>query len=255
MRITRSIVPNLFTLVNLYMGFTAIVYIANENYEYGAICVLVAAIFDMLDGVVARLIDAASEFGVELDSLCDAVSFGIAPSFMLYKVHFYVYQDIGILLASLPALAGVIRLARFNIKLESLEDKKYFVGLPIPSAALTILTYIMFFHIESHLSEEAKAYLICIVAIVCSLAMVSNIKFANLPRYSLNYIKNNKFSFSVFNLAILAVAISKGFLIFPLMLLYIFLSSLLHFINWLRTKHEIDDDFDDSEDEEFNIYE
>jgi len=255
MRITRSIVPNLFTLVNLFMGFTAIVYIARDDFTNAALCILVAAIFDMLDGAVARLINAASEFGVELDSLCDAVSFGVVPGFMLYKVHFYLYQDMGILLASLPALAGVIRLARFNVKLTSLEDKKYFSGLPIPSGALTILSYIIFFHNESLLTLEIKTISIFVITFITSLAMVSNIKFDNLPRYSSRYIKNNKTIFSIFNLAAIAIIISKGFLILPFMLLYIIGSSIRHFIRWLKTKYEIDDDFDDSEQDEINHYE
>ncbi len=254
MRITRSIVPNLFTLVNLFMGFTALVYIIRDDFVNAALCVLVAAIFDMLDGVVARLINAASEFGVELDSLCDAVSFGVVPSFMLYKVFFYVYQDMGILLASLPALAGVIRLARFNVKLTSFEDKKYFIGLPIPSGALTILSYIIFFHIDDFLSEDIKLISIFVITFITSLAMVSNIKFDNLPRYSRRYIKNNRLKFIFFNIAVIAIIISKGFLILPFMIIYLLGSSIRHLVLWLKTKYEIDDDFDDSKQEEPSRY-
>jgi len=86
MRITRSIIPNLFTLANLFSGFTAIIHISDGNYDKAAIFIFIAGIFDALDGMMARLTKSTSELGVELDSLCDAVSFGLAPSFMLYKI-------------------------------------------------------------------------------------------------------------------------------------------------------------------------
>ena len=165
----------------------------------------------------------------------------------------FVYQ-MGILLASLPALAGVIRLARFNVKLTSFEDKKYFIGLPIPSGALTILSYIIFFHIDNFLSEDIKLISIFVITFITSLAMVSNIKFDNLPRYSRRYIKNNKLKFIFFNIAVIAIIISKGFLILPLMIIYILGTSIRHFVIWIRTKYEIDDDFDDSEQEEPSRY-
>jgi len=125
-KVTKSLVPNLLTLVNLFSGFAAIVYFAGGDFKRGALFILIAAIFDMLDGLVARLINAASEFGAELDSLCDVVSFGVAPSFMLYKMFFYQFSEFGILIAALPVLAGATRLARFNIQLRNLEDKIYF---------------------------------------------------------------------------------------------------------------------------------
>ena len=95
-RITRSIVPNLLTLANLFAGFLSIVYSSQGNYSSAAIFIFAAAVFDMLDGFMARLINAASEFGVELDSLCDAVSFGIAPSFLLYQIYFHELGELGI---------------------------------------------------------------------------------------------------------------------------------------------------------------
>ena len=125
MRFTRSIVPNLFTLMNVFMGFSAIIYIADGQLYKAGLFILLAGLFDALDGIIARLLKATSELGAELDSLCDAVSFGVAPAFMLYQAYFYQFNEYGILLASLPALAGVTRLARFNVMLTSFEDKLY----------------------------------------------------------------------------------------------------------------------------------
>ena len=96
MRITRSIIPNLFTLANLFCGFTAIVNIADGEFWRGALFVLAGGFFDTFDGIMARLTRSSIEFGVVLDSLCDAVSFGVAPAVMLYKVFFFQYGEIGI---------------------------------------------------------------------------------------------------------------------------------------------------------------
>ena len=258
MRITRSIVPNLFTLINLFMGFTAIVYASRGDLISAALFIFIAAIFDMLDGAVARLLKSASEFGVELDSLCDAVSFGLAPSYMLYKAYFYTYDDIGnigILLASLPALAGVYRLARFNVKLTSLEDKKYFTGLPIPAGALTIITYLIFFHLRNIIPDDFKSLTIISVTILTSLVMVSKIKFDNLPRPSIRSIKQNPVIFSILVVAIIGTIVTKGIFVFPFMLFYIVASGLRHLVVWLKATPEAADDIDESEQDEPSPYE
>jgi CDP-diacylglycerol--serine O-phosphatidyltransferase len=142
MRVTRSVIPNLFTLANLFCGFAAIVACFEGHLDRAALLIITAGVFDMLDGVVARITRSTSEFGVELDSLCDAVSFGVAPSAMLYQAMFHDWHQWGLLLASLPALAGVLRLARFNIQLTSMEDKLYFRGMPIPAGAFMIVSYL-----------------------------------------------------------------------------------------------------------------
>ncbi|MFZ9815622.1 MAG: CDP-diacylglycerol--serine O-phosphatidyltransferase, partial [Candidatus Kapaibacteriota bacterium] len=144
MRITRSIIPNLFTLANLFSGFSAIVAISEGDLQRAGMFILFAGMFDVLDGTMARLTRSTSELGVELDSLCDAVSFGVAPSFLLYSTVLYVIGPIGVLIASLSALAGVYRLARFNVQLAGFEDKLYFSGMPIPSGALILVSYGIF---------------------------------------------------------------------------------------------------------------
>lgn len=245
-RITRSVVPNLLTLGNLFSGFTAIIHIANGNFLAGAVFILLAAIFDMLDGVTARLINAASELGAELDSLCDAVSFGVAPSFMLYKAYFFQYGDIGVLFASLPALAGVLRLARFNILLSTFEDKLYFKGMPIPAAALTIVSYVIFCHNSGILEPIYGTITIFAISIIVPLAMVSNVKFDNLPRPTKRSFQERPFVFVIFFAAIIGSLLSEGILIFPFMLFYIVASSIRHFVKWLKEKSIAVDEFDET---------
>jgi CDP-diacylglycerol---serine O-phosphatidyltransferase len=254
MRITRSIVPNLFTLVNLFSGFTALIYIADGEFYKAAIFIVIAGIFDMLDGMMARLFKATSEFGVQLDSLCDVVSFGVAPAYMLYHVYFYQLGELGILLSSLPALAGVVRLARFNAKQASFDDKWYFTGLPVPAAAITIISYVIFVHNSEYLAEEYKSLAVVLLTLIISASMVSTIKFDNLPRPSKDYFRRKKLVAMMFAIGIIASAVSLGELIFPFMVLYVVSNSIRHLIFIIRERREAADDFDETEEPEPGPY-
>jgi CDP-diacylglycerol---serine O-phosphatidyltransferase len=254
MRITRSIVPNLFTLANAFMGFSAIVHTSNGEYLTAAIFILAAGIFDMLDGLMARLTNSASEFGVMLDSLCDAVSFGVAPSYMLYKMYFYSFGDIGILLASLPALAGVIRLARFNVQVSGFEDKSYFTGMPIPSGALIVVSYLVFYLQKNEIPEEYLPAMTIGVSVLTALAMVSHIKHDNVPRFTIRYVRQKPVVFVIFVIGILLCAVTKGKAIFPFMLFYFVVSAIRHFIYWIKESREATDEIDESEQDEPSPY-
>ncbi|TAL71070.1 MAG: CDP-diacylglycerol--serine O-phosphatidyltransferase [Bacteroidetes bacterium] len=255
MRITRSIVPSLFTLLNLFNGFAAIVFISQDEFYKASIFILFAAIFDMLDGVMARLIHSTSEFGAELDSISDVVSFGAAPAYMLYKAHFFQLQETGILIAALPALAGAIRLARFNVKLSTHKDKIYFTGLPIPSSALTIVSYVLFYHLSPDFSAHTKSITSIVVVALTSLAMVSTIKFDNLPRLTWRSIKQRPVVTSLFAIGIIASIITKGKLVFPLMMFYIVASGFRQVFFWLKELREPEIDIDESEAPEPELYE
>lgn len=252
-RITRSIVPNLFTLMNIFMGFTAIIYISNNDFQRGALFILAAAVFDSLDGVVARLLKSTSELGAELDSLCDAVSFGVAPAFMLYQVFFYQYGNIGILISSFPALAGVVRLARFNVQLTGFEDKQYFRGMPIPSGALLIVSYIIFIFLEGTLPNSYNMFAMSSVSIITSLVMVSNIRFDNLPRPTKKSFKKKPAVSIITAIGLVACIVTKGKLIFPFLLFVVLASSIRHFVVWLRQTREAPDDIDESEDSDKSL--
>lgn len=244
MRVTRSIVPNLFTLANLFCGFAAIVAALESSIERAAFLILLSGIFDALDGVVARLTRSASEFGVELDSLCDAVSFGVAPSVVLYMVYFHELGNWGQLLASLPALTGVLRLARFNVQLTSLEDKQYFRGMPIPAGAFALLSYVVFVHTSAWLPESWRPLTISVVTILVSLAMVSTIKYDNLPRPSLQALRQRPFFFVVFLAGVIGSMVTKGLLVFPLMALYMIGGAVRQVISLLRARRDADEESD-----------
>ncbi len=254
MRLTRSIVPNLLTLLNVFMGFNSLIFASSGEYFKAGLCVLFAAVFDMLDGMVARLLKASSELGAQLDSLCDAVSFGVAPSFILYKMYFYQFGEIGILFASLPALCGVTRLARFNIQMSGFEDKLYFTGLPIPAGALTILSYVLLFKNSAYIPESYNDFMFFAVSIVTAFVMISTIKFDNMPRPTIKYIKKKPIVFTIFVVGMLACIFSKGIMIFPFMMFYIVVSSVRHFVIWLKSNISAEDEFDETEDMERDDY-
>ncbi len=223
-QVTRSTIPSLFTVMNLFSGFVAIkTAFVDGDYEKAGWFIVLGALFDTLDGFMARLTHSASEFGVELDSLADVVTFGVAPSAIVYKLYFYQFETFGILIAALPMICGALRLARFNVQLVGF-DKDYFKGLPIPSAALLIVSFVTFFflrHEPAFMSLEALNAAMFIVVIGSSLMMVTTVKYETLPKPSLRAIKAEPAKFIVVMAAIILGIWTKGTAIFPFFLLFI----------------------------------
>ena len=125
------ILPNLMTTANLFCGFFSIIHSIKGDFKYASIAIVVAAIFDMLDGRLARLTRATSKFGAEYDSLCDLVSFGLAPGLLLYLWALSPFGRLGWIACFLMVACGALRLARFNVQ-AGVVEKNYFQGLPIP---------------------------------------------------------------------------------------------------------------------------
>jgi len=139
---TRYILPNILTLGGVCLGISSIKYSIDGNYNLAVTFILIAAILDALDGRIARLIKGTSEFGKELDSLTDFVSFGIAPVFTIYFWELNNYNKVGWAITLIYSICCVIRLARFNLtKISSSESWKqnYFEGIPSPIGAILIL--------------------------------------------------------------------------------------------------------------------
>ncbi|MDP4219225.1 MAG: CDP-diacylglycerol--serine O-phosphatidyltransferase [Bacteroidota bacterium] len=222
--VTRSVIPSLFTVMNLFSGFIAIkTAFMDADFEKAGWFIVLGALFDTLDGFMARLTHSASEFGVELDSLADVVTFGVAPSAIIYKLYFYQFETIGILIAALPTICGALRLARFNVQLVGF-DKDYFKGLPIPSAAILIVSFVTFYFLRGEpafLSPAGMEGAMFTVVIGASLMMVSTVKYETLPKPSLRAIKAEPAKFVVVISAIVASIITKGSAIFPFFLAFI----------------------------------
>lgn len=204
LKITPSVIPNLFTALNMFSGFLSIIYTSQNNFVYAGWLIIVAAIFDTLDGLMARLTKSSSELGVELDSLSDVVSFGAAPSFMIYNFYFFQMDTIGIIISSLPLIAGGFRLARFNVQLVGF-DKKHFTGLPIPSAALTLATFILSFRKNG--SEYLYDMFFLPMVIIISFLMVSKVRYDTLPKFSVQSVKEKPVQFIFILLALIAIMI------------------------------------------------
>jgi len=128
------ILPSLFTVGNMFFGYYAIILASKHNFEWAVTMVILAGVLDGLDGRIARMTGTTSEFGKELDSLSDFLSFGLAPALVLYHWGFAELGRPGGFLVFLLPVAGALRLARFNVQ-SATGDKRYFVGLPIPAAA------------------------------------------------------------------------------------------------------------------------
>ncbi len=136
------LLPNLITMSSMFAGFYSIVASFNSDYERAAWAILVASIFDVLDGWVARMTHTATRFGIEIDSLSDAISFGVAPGVLVYSWSLQSFGKIGWLAAFFLVACAALRLARFNVQMGS-EEKKHFTGLPSPAAALMIATTVL----------------------------------------------------------------------------------------------------------------
>jgi CDP-diacylglycerol--serine O-phosphatidyltransferase len=171
----------------MFCGFLSIINASNGNFRYAAWLIIIAAIFDALDGAVARLTHSSSKLGVELDSLSDVVSFGAAPSFLIYTTSLNAFDTSGIIISSLLMLAGGFRLARFNVQLVGFT-KNYFTGLPIPSSAITVAAFVLAFNNESGFNEPYLSMIIPLVLLL-SFLMVSKIKYDTLPKISLKGLK------------------------------------------------------------------
>jgi CDP-diacylglycerol--serine O-phosphatidyltransferase len=151
-QIPRAAVPSFFTLMNLFSGFMALTQILEGRFEQACWLIVLAGFFDVLDGMMARLTDGESLFGIELDSLSDIVSFGVAPAYLVYAFGLKEFGMLGVAVSSLPAICGAVRLARFNVQFEGIK-KDYFVGLPIPVQAACIVSLIL----NRSLSGRARA--------------------------------------------------------------------------------------------------
>jgi CDP-diacylglycerol--serine O-phosphatidyltransferase len=176
-RLRRGIflLPNLFTSMNLFSGFYGVIAAIDGKFIASAVAIIIAGIFDNLDGKIARATRTTSKFGVEYDSLADLISFGLAPGLMIYLWALKPLGRTGWLAAFLFMACGALRLARFNTQVSS-ASSDYFVGLPIPAAAgmnaATVLLYQKF-----NLNAQSNPVLILIMLYALSFLMVSTIKY------------------------------------------------------------------------------
>lgn len=170
------LIPNLLTTGNLFSGLYSIHEVFHANYLAAAVAIMVALIFDMLDGKSARWTNSTSQFGVEYDSLADLVSFGVAPGLLIYSWALSSHGMLGSAVMFAFVACGALRLARFNV-MASTSESKYFTGLPIPAAASVVATLVVFDHHIVRMGAEVKPLLILIMTMTLAFLMVSTIKY------------------------------------------------------------------------------
>ncbi|MBC6905772.1 CDP-diacylglycerol--serine O-phosphatidyltransferase [Saccharophagus sp. K07] len=176
------LLPNLFTTAALFAGFYAIISGMKGNFEAAGLAIIVAQLMDGFDGRIARLTNTTSAFGVQYDSLSDMVSFGLAPSLVIFSWGLEPLGKFGWAAAFLFAACAALRLARFNTQVETV-DKRYFVGLASPPAAAILATTVWLWH--DVVPPYEVSVLVGILTVVIGLLMVSNIRYTSFKGFNL----------------------------------------------------------------------
>ncbi len=214
------ILPSAFTLGNLFFGIFGVVSAARGDFQWAAWCIVFAALLDMLDGRIARFTATGSRFGAELDSLVDAISFGVAPAYIAYELYF-ADQGWSWILSFLYIAAAVIRLARFNIE-QGGHAKRSFHGLPSPTAGMVLATTYPFFTapgVEELLGGLPSVQMVGILMVLLSLLMLSHIPYPLVPKLSVRGVRATLASAFLVGCGIAAITVPEYFL-FPLLALY-----------------------------------
>jgi CDP-diacylglycerol--serine O-phosphatidyltransferase len=185
------VVPSLFTLFNLFFGIWSIVLASRGEFYRASWFIVFAGILDSLDGRLARLSKTGTRFGAELDSLVDIVSFGVAPAFLMFQQHFSLAGGAAWIFCYFYVMGAAIRLARFNIT-QAGHAKSSFIGLPSPAAGMTLAVYYPF--TQTDLYQEALRslpwnLLLTFLMILLTILMVSNVRYATLPRAGLRSVR------------------------------------------------------------------
>lgn len=169
------LLPSLFTVANLFCGYACVVYATRADFDTAALFIGIAMVLDTLDGFFARLTNSSTDFGVQLDSLADVVSFGMAPAILAFTWGLWPLRRIGWAAGFIYVTAAAMRLARFNIQTAAATDKRYFVGLPSPAAGGVIAATVYLFPFGLH--EPRTALPALAMVLVPALLMVSTIRF------------------------------------------------------------------------------
>ena len=225
------IIPSLFTCGNMSFGILSIISSINGDFIPAAWYLIGALACDILDGRVARMTKTTSDFGMQLDSLSDLVSFGIAPAIMMYMLVLNTMDNIGVAIAVLYSLCAALRLARFNVLANTSEEYKHFVGLPTPASAGLIISFVLSYQLLSPSDESLNFNTIPIlmehlprfftvmpiVIVVLSFLMVSNIPYMSFKKLKLSKVRTIELMAVVIVVIILV-------LIFPQNIIFIIFS-------------------------------
>jgi CDP-diacylglycerol---serine O-phosphatidyltransferase len=225
------ILPNLFTSASLFSGFYAIISSIQGRYDAAAIAIIISAVFDCLDGRIARFTQTTSHFGTEFDSLSDLVAFGVAPAVLAYLWALEPFGRLGWLAACMYVICGALRLARFNVE-KSSSDSSFFKGLPIPAAAICISSMILFADDINTFSEKRHIIIILMIYFLTFL-MVSSLRYYSFKEFN---IRNQK-PFNVLVAIILiciVIAYKPNVLLFLIFIPYVFSGPVVSLYYWYK---------------------
>jgi CDP-diacylglycerol--serine O-phosphatidyltransferase len=228
------IIPNLFTTGSLFAGFYSMVSTMAGEYEKAAIWILVSSVFDGLDGKIARLTGTSSKFGVEYDSLADLVAFGVAPGLLMYKWQLQPFGRLGWVAAFLFVVCGALRLARFNVQVNTVESKR-FVGLPIPAAASIVSATVLLVFEYGLLTNSYRKLLVIILIYLLAFLMVSSVRFYSFKDPEL--IKRQPFGFLVLAVLLLSIiAVKPKEMLFAIFITYMFSGPVGMLVSYARRR-------------------
>lgn len=212
------ILPNLFTSASLFGGFYAIIATIQGRFEAAAIAIIISAVFDGLDGRIARYTRTTSHFGSEYDSLADLAAFGLAPAILAFRWALEPFGRLGWLAAFVYVICGALRLARFNVQ-KGTADPGHFRGLPIPAAACMIASLVLFADVLGGIPQKSGMAILVMIYIL-SFLMVSTVRFSSFKKLDIG----NRKPFHVLVTVILifiVIAYKPKIMLFFIMLFYV----------------------------------
>lgn len=238
------ILPNFITILGVLCGVYSIILSSAGSFVYAAYALILAAIFDFLDGRVARLMKGTSDFGIQLDSLCDMVSFGVAPVLLAYN---YALEDlgrVGIMGVFLFVATGALRLARFNVQASRGGHSEYFVGLPIPISAAYIASFVIFITNLKNLNidflNNVHFESIINISMTVSVYILAFLMVSSIPYYSfkkVRYFKEHPFNtLVILVIFIFVVGLYFEIIFFIIAIMYISAGMLLALFRMKKSK-------------------
>jgi CDP-diacylglycerol--serine O-phosphatidyltransferase len=229
------LLPNLMTTAGIFAGFYAVIAGIQGNFEQGAIAILLAMIFDGLDGRIARMTNSCSAFGAEYDSLADMVSFGLAPALLMYQWVLHDFGKLGWLVAFVYTVAAALRLARFNTQV-GVADKRYFQGLPSPAAAALLACLIWVVESNSEYLETIVDGLPALVLTAfAGVMMVSNVRFSSFKEFNLKG-KVPFMTLLVVDLVLVVITLEPAMLLFIIFFIYAFSGPIVTLLTLKKTR-------------------
>lgn len=179
------LLPSLFTVANLFCGYASVIHSTRGDFDTAALLIGVAMLLDTLDGFFARLTHSSTDFGIQLDSLADVVSFGMAPAVLAFSWGLWPLRRLGWAAGFIYVAAAAMRLARFNIQTAALTDKRYFVGMPSPPAAAVIASTVFLY--PTGISDYRAALPALAMVLVPAFLMVSTIRFRSIKAIDMGW--------------------------------------------------------------------